>query len=106
MGYEMKIPVGMLFKKMSCCKCGEKLQKNKVSKINYKGDKEFKTIKYGHTVILDKKQKIENFVYYCPNCNIVTEYDEQVKISNIQKKMNKLILDHSDFNSQCYSNNL
>ena len=96
MGYEINIPIGMLFRKMSCCKCGKKIQKKKVSKINYKGDTDFKTIKYGHTMILDKKQKLENVVYYCPNCNIATEYGDQVKISNIQKKKGKLILDDSD----------
>ena len=69
MGYEMKVPVGMLFKKMFCCKCGVKLQKKKMSKIHFKGDAEFKSIKYGHTVILDKRQIIDSVVYFCPNCN-------------------------------------
>lgn len=96
MSYEIKIPIGMLFKKMFCCKCGGKLQKKKISKINYKGDKQFKKIRIGRTVALDKKQKIEHLVYYCPNCNIMAEYDEQVRISNIQKKKNKLILDDND----------
>ena len=95
MGYEIKIPIGMLFRKMFCCKCGRKLNRTKRSKINFKGDKDFKRIKYGHTVILDERQIIDKIVYHCPNCNIITEYDEQLKISNIQKKNNKLILDDS-----------
>ena len=96
MGYEIKIPVGMLFKKMFCCKCGAKLQKKKLSKINLKGDADFKSIKYGHTVILDKHQTIDKIVYFCPNCNIITEYNEQLRISSIQKRVNKLILDDND----------
>lgn len=96
MGYEIKIHVGMFLKKMFCCKCGIKLQKKKLSKINLKGDADFKRIKYGHTVILDKHQIIDNVVYFCPNCNIITEYNEQLRISNIQKKVNKLILDDTE----------
>ena len=96
MGYEIKVPVGMFFKKMVCCKCGKKLQRKKLSKINLKGDAEFKRIKFQHTIILDKRQIIDNFVYFCQNCNIITEYDEQLKIDNIQKKVNKLILDDAD----------
>lgn len=96
MGYEMKVPVGMLFKKMFCCKCGVKLQKKKISKLNFRGDADFKRIKYGHTVILDKQQIIDSVVYLCPNCNIITEYNEQLNISKIQKKINKLILDDND----------
>ena len=96
MGYEMKVPVGMLFKKMFCCKCGVKLQKKKMSKIHFKGDAEFKSIKYGYTVSLDKRQIIDSVVYFCPNCNIIIEYNEQLNISKIQKKINKLILDDND----------
>jgi len=96
MGYEIKIPVVMLFKKMFCCKCGVKLQKKKLTKMNSKGDADFKRIKFGHTVVLDKHQSIENVVYFCPNCNIITEYNEQLRISNIQKKVNRLILDDTE----------
>ena len=96
MGYEMKIPIGMLYKKMFCCKCGAKLQKKKISKLISKGDTDYKRIKYGHTVILDKRQIRERLVYFCPFCNIITEYIEQLRISNIQKKKNNLILDDND----------
>ena len=96
MSYEIKVHVGMLFKKMFCCKCGIKLQKKKMSKINFKGDIGFKRIKYGHTISLDKKQIIDSVVYFCPNCNIITKYPVQLIISKIQKKKNKLILDDND----------
>ena len=94
----MEIPLGMLFKKMFCCNCGGKLQKKKISKIYFKGDEEFKRIKYGHTVILDKKQRIDNIVYYCPNCNSEITYDEQCVIAKRQKKLKKKILDENEVN--------
>ena len=97
MGYQVKFPIGMLFKKMFCCKCGKKLQKQKISKIYSKGDIGFKRIMiHGNTVMLENKEKIDKIVYHCPNCDIITEYDEQLRISNIQKKMKKTILDEND----------
>lgn len=91
-GYEMKIPAGMIFRKMYCCKCGTLLEKQKQSTVYKKGEVGYQNKILGHSTIgMDKKEEV-SYVYKCPNCQEIVSYDEQVAISKIQKKMNKKIL--------------
>lgn len=96
MSYQIKIPLNMLFKKMNCCVCGKRLKLKKISQISHWGDPNFEPIKmrqYGSKVIaLDDKQTVDRVVYYCPNCNVAFEYEDQIKIANIQKNKGKVIL--------------
>lgn len=48
MGYKMEIPVGMLFRKMYCRYCGERLKKHKIVDVYTEGDPNFsRTMKIG-----------------------------------------------------------
>lgn len=91
-GHEIKIPAGMLFRKMYCAKCGEKLQRQKQSKIIKKGEEGFHRSLGRYITIGMTEIKETRFVYICPKCSQITTYDEQLKISKRQKQLRKKIL--------------
>ena len=87
---EHSIPLGMIFKKMYCHKCGERLVKNKYSRIILKGDPEYKIYKRGY--FGEGKAIQHKYNYRCPMCGNIIEYKKQVMIAKIQKKnKNKIV---------------
>ena len=93
---EHSMPLGMLFKKMYCHKCGVRLVKNKYTKIILKGDPEYKRYKIG--CFGDGKVIQYKYNYKCPNCKNIIEYKKQKEISKIQKEKNTKILYLDDMN--------
>ncbi len=97
-GYEFNIDIGMVFRKMFCHKCGDKLRKKKTKEVYKKGEIGYSNKILGHTTIgMDKKQ-ITYYIYQCPNCNSEITYDEQCIIAKRQKKLKKKILDENEVN--------
>lgn len=97
-GYESEISVGMLFKKMYCFKCGGKLKKQKVSNISKKGEDGYSGRILGHATIgMDKVEKV-GYIYKCSKCGLEISYDEQLRISKIQKRLKKKILADEEMN--------
>ncbi len=90
------IPFGMIFKKMYCHKCGERLVKNKYSRIILKGDPEYKIYKRGY--FGEGKVIQYKYNYKCPKCGNVIEYKNQKEISKIQKEKKMIILSNDDVN--------
>ena len=88
------IPFGMIFKKMYCHKCGERLVKNKYTRIILKGDPEYKIYKRGY--FGEGKVIQYKYNYKCPNCGNVIEYKNQKEISKIQKEKKMIILSNDD----------
>lgn len=94
-GVEGEMPAGMLFRKMYCAKCGEKLKRLKYSEILKKGDKDYSIYLLNchiMTVGMTSKTKI-SYVYICPKCHQITTYDEQLQIRKRQKKLHSKIID-------------
>ena len=91
-GYEFKMPIGMLFKRMYCSKCGTKLVKYKVTHTYHKGDEGYQNHILGHATIGMDKIFIGTYVYKCNNCNTIITYDDQLKVSKTQKQFAKKIL--------------
>lgn len=91
-GYEATIPSGMIFRRMYCCKCGTKLNKCKTSKVYQKGEIGYQNHILGHPTIGMDKKEIATYVYKCPCCSRVTTYEEQLRISKVQKQSKSLIL--------------
>ncbi|MBQ8840427.1 MAG: hypothetical protein IJ004_03790 [Clostridia bacterium] len=96
MGYKMEIPVGMLFRKMYCRYCGERLKKHKIVDVYTVGDPNFsRTMKIGpagHKIVNIHSQTLVTYIYKCPNCNKPSTYKEQLEYSKIQKRLGKKIL--------------
>lgn len=91
-GYEMEIPVGMIFKKMYCHKCGNKLGKKKISQIVKKGEQDYSNDILGHgTIGMDRKDMVR-YIYECSNCHFEITYKDQCVIAKKQKMHKKKIL--------------
>ena len=95
-GHEFIMPVGMLFRKMYCHQCGERLTKKKVSVVLQKGDPFFTSWLSGRATIgMDRKEEI-SYIYKCQNCGLEINYDAQCEIAKKQKELNKKILDEKE----------
>lgn len=89
------MPAGMPFRKCYCHKCGERLNKNYVTRLIPPGSPDFKK----HARIGTKRvapigdfEVTECNSYRCPNCGNVIDYYEQITISKIQKKYKNKVL--------------
>ncbi|MBQ8393502.1 MAG: hypothetical protein IJX51_07000 [Clostridia bacterium] len=103
MGYKMEIPVGMIFRKMYCRYCGERLKRHKATDVYTSSDPNFsRTMKIrsaGHRIVNIGSQTSVTYIYKCPNCNKQSTYDEQLLFSKIQKRLGKKILSDDEINN-------
>lgn len=92
-GKEITIHLGMIFRRMYCQKCGETLNKKRVSNTYKKGDPNYSNDILGHyTIGMDKIERVY-YIYHCPNCGLEVTYDEQCNVAKKQKRLKKKILD-------------
>lgn len=89
-GYRIQIDLGILFRKMYCCKCGERLKKHSISRIIKKGDYDFDTQLVGQkTSIGMDKIKETTYIYKCNSCCYTIDYDYQKRIAKKQKSLKR-----------------
>ncbi len=97
-GYDMEIDVGVLFRRMYCCKCGTKLKRTSISRLVKKGE-------LGHdehlvpmrVAIYTYSPQIKvRYVYICPKCKQVTTYEQQCQIAKRQRKAKTKILEEKE----------
>ena len=88
-GYESTIPVGMIFRKMYCQKCGNRLKKKKISYTYKKGDPNYSNRILGHSTIGMDKLQLSHYIYQCPTCGNETTYEDQCIIAKQQKEKKK-----------------
>ena len=92
-GYESTISLGMIFKKMYCRKCGNKLGRKKISEVYHKGCPNFTDDIAGQATIgMDRIEKA-TYIYSCPNCGLEITYEEQCIVARKQKRANSKIID-------------
>lgn len=96
-GKSWSIPVGMVFKKYYCSKCGGKLVKSKTHRVVTKDDKDY--YQY-HDVDTYPRYDYDVYSYEfkCTKCMRKISYGEQCIIDNIQKKHNKKVLSDDEIN--------
>ena len=92
-GYDTTIPVGMIFKKMYCHKCGARLKKEKITRIYKKGEPGYTNVILHMTTIGMSEIAISYYIYKCPNCGSKISYNDQCAIAKKQKYFKKRILD-------------
>ena len=95
-GYESKISLGMIFKKMYCKKCGNILKITKFSNRYKKGDSNYSDDVLGYATIWIKKKKKVHYIYHCFNCGLESTYEEQCVIAKKQKLLKKRILNENE----------
>ena len=91
-GSETTIPVGMIFRKMFCHKCGTQLRKEKITKTYKKGDPEYSNNILGHSTLGMSEISKSYYIYKCINCGAEIDYDHQCVIAKKQKLLKKKIL--------------
>ena len=92
-GKETEIPVGMIFKKMFCHKCGTQLKKKKITKIYKKGDPGYSNHLLGHSTLGMSEISRSHYIYKCENCGSKISYDDQCVIAKKQKLLRRKIID-------------
>lgn len=85
-GFYTSVPGGMVFKKHYCHKCGERLQKNPNKRLVSRNDPDYGSYRIGRFYSTGDIEVTE-YNFLCPNCGNIIEYDEQVVIGKIQKKL-------------------
>ena len=95
-GYEATMPVGMIFRKMFCHKCGTQLKKEKITETYKKGELGYSDKILGHSTLGMSEIAKSYYVYKCTNCGAKISYDDQCVIAKKQKRLKKKILDEND----------
>ena len=90
-GKSFSLPLGMVFKKHYCSKCGCKLKKEKTHRIVTKEDKDYYCYHKADN-FPQGDYDVYDYRFMCPSCQARISYDEQCIINKIQKKNRKRVL--------------
>ena len=101
------MPLGMHFKIMYCCKCGNKLEKKSLPKVPTTvgiGIPLYRNLLTIYPNGMPRNRRTLRFIkissssylYHCKHCNYLMDYENQKKIQKYQRKSRKLILDKSE----------
>lgn len=100
------MPLGMHFKKMYCCKCGNKLDKKSLPVVSSSITTKIRRNVFTLFPIYDDlnsvkltKVKSDSYLYHCKQCNYLMTYEHQNKVRKYQKKHGKLLLTEAEIKS-------
>ena len=94
------MPAGMLFKRF-CHHCGMRLEKCANTRTVKRGDSDYEEHRrIGRNRVIGDVEVTEYTGYECPNCKNQIAYDEQIIISNIQKKLGKKVLSEEEIEKE------
>lgn len=100
----ISIPFGMITRKFYCHQCGQKLLRHRKTRTLHPGDPDYKKYAIHRTgnkvTFWTGDAKVIEYDFHCPNCNITTQYDKQLIIEHIQKKLGKPRLTQSEITTQ------
>lgn len=97
-GKSVSLPLGMVFKKYHCAKCGAKLEKEKTHRVVTKDDPDyFRYHSYGKFPRRD--YDVYDYRFRCPDCGARVSYNEQCILAGIQKKQGHAVLSSSEIKS-------
>lgn len=91
-GYETKVPVGMIFRRMYCHKCGFRLKKAKITDVYKKGESGYSNKILGNTTLGMTEISKSFYIYKCQKCNSEITYEAQCIVAKKQKQLNKKII--------------
>ena len=89
--------MGMVTKKFYCHKCGERLNRQSQTKLLKPGDPDYKKHnRINHRTHMVGDVEVTEYVFQCPSCENRIEYDEQLVLHKIQKRLRKQVLSETD----------
>ncbi len=89
------IPIGMVFKKHYCAKCGTKLEKEKIHRIVSKDDQDYYEY-HDYGTFPRRDYDVYSYRYKCPFCYNQISYTEQSILNRIQKRVGYKTLTEND----------
>ena len=92
MATEHEMPIGMLFRKMFCAKCGAKLAKKQIRRTYQRGEPGFRNTLSDRSTVNVLSYTTVTYIYHCPNCMNQISYDDQVIVSKKQAALGKKVL--------------
>lgn len=96
MGIEYEMPIGMLFRKMYCAGCGDRLVRKQIRQTYQRGEPGFQnTLSDGSTINILSYTKVI-YIYRCQGCGKEISYKDQVKVAKKQAKLGVKILPLED----------
>ena len=91
------VPLGMLFYKFHCHKCGEKLVRSPRTRTVKPGDPDYaEHSRLGAHSHLIGDVELTEYCFKCLSCDTFAEYEEQCVLSIIQKKLGRAVLSADD----------
>ena len=97
-GKSYSMPLGMIFRKYYCAKCGEVLKKELTHRVVTRNDKDYYEFHDRGTFPLHDHD-VYNYRFKCPNCHARISYNEQCIIERIQKQQGTHVLAASEIRS-------
>lgn len=94
-GKSYSMPLGMIFRKYYCAKCGEVLKKELTHRVVTRNDKDYYEFHDRGTFPLHDHD-VYNYRFKCPNCHARISYNEQCIIERIQKQQGTHMLAGSE----------
>ena len=96
-GATVSIPVAMIFKKYYCHKCGERLKRQKVTRVQRPGDLGYENAEralfHSHRIVGKSGPiSVTEYVFRCPSCGATVTFEEQEDIAIKQKYAGSRIL--------------
>lgn len=92
------LPLGMIFQKYHCAKCGATLEKERTHRVVTKDDPDyFRYHSYGKFPRRDCD--VYEHQFKCPDCGASISFDEQCIIKRIQKQQGHTVLSSSEIKS-------
>ena len=94
--FSVTIPIGMIFHKFYCHKCGSRLEKSARKRTVRRGDPDYKKYrKIGDSYVIGDIE-VTQYDFLCPSCGEITGYDEQCILGYIQKRTGGHVLSSSE----------
>lgn len=90
-GKSISLPLGMMYKRYHCVKCGTKLRKERTHRVVTEDDKDYYRYQ-DHEKFPRRDYDVYGYQFMCPSCGARIAYDEQCIIARIQKKQGFRVL--------------
>lgn len=86
------IPMGMVFGKFYCHKCGNKYKNNPITRTVYPGDSDFPRASKSGNTYYGGSVELTEYNFKCPFCDHEIDYNTQCVYKLIQKKLGRRVL--------------